>query len=78
MKFISALSMLLFMYGTPVADTNGSRLRNENGKFIVVQSYCGICADKNTSCRLACNGAGTCLQACDDQYKECVRQNCRR
>ena len=78
MKLISALGMLLCMYGTSLADINATRLRNENGKIIVVQSYCGICANNNTSCRLACTGAGTCIQGCDDQYRECARQNCRR
>jgi hypothetical protein len=78
MKLISALGMLLCMYGTSLADINATRLRNENGKIIVAQSYCGMCANTNTSCRLACNGAGTCIQACDDQNRECARQNCRR
>ena len=45
------------------------------GKTIVAQSYCGICAEANTSCRLGCNGAGACIQACNDHYRDCLRQN---
>jgi hypothetical protein len=78
MKLVTALGILLFMCGTSLADANATRLRIESGKIIVAQSNCGICADNNSSCRQQCNGAGVCIQACDDQYRDCLRQNfCR-
>jgi hypothetical protein len=78
MKCVMALGMLFLMTSTSLANANASRFRIENGKIIVAQSYCGMCADNRTSCRLACNGAGACIQACDDQYRDCREQNCRR
>jgi hypothetical protein len=67
--------MLLFMSGASFADANATRFQIANGKIIVAQSYCGICADGNTACRLGCNGAGACLQACNDKYRDCLRAN---
>jgi hypothetical protein len=78
MKFFMGLGILLQFTSTSLADANASRFRIENGKVVVAQSYCGMCADSRTSCQLGCNGGGTCIQACDDQYRECTRQNCRR
>jgi len=78
MKCVIALAMLFLMTSTSSADANVNRFRMENGKIIVAQSYCAMCADSATSCRLRCNGSGTCIQACDDQYRECARENCRR
>jgi hypothetical protein len=46
--------------------------------FIVAQSYCATCADTAATCRGKCNGAGRCIQACDDAFRDCVDQNCRR
>jgi hypothetical protein len=78
MKFVAALGMLLFMSGASLADANATHLKIENGRIIVAQSNCGICANNNSSCRQQCNGAGGCIQACDDQYRDCLRQNfCR-
>jgi hypothetical protein len=76
MKFISAAIVLISMCGASLADGNASRFKIENGRFIVAQSYCGMCADSATSCRLACNGAGACIQACDDKLRDCREQNC--
>jgi hypothetical protein len=78
MKSVLAFGMLLLMTSTSLADANASRLRIENGKIIVAQSYCDMCANSATSCRLGCNGSGTCIQACEDQYRDCARANCRR
>ena len=74
MKFVTALGMLLMMSGTSLADADGTRFKIENGKIVVAQSYCGICAINDSSCRLQCNGAGVCIQACDAQYRDCRRQ----
>jgi hypothetical protein len=76
MKCVMALGMLLLMTGTSWADANASRFRIENGKIVVAQNYCGMCADSRTSCQLGCNGAGACIQACDGQYRDCRAQNC--
>jgi hypothetical protein len=76
MKCFLALSMLLIMNGTPLANTNVNHFRVENGKIVVAQSYCAICADNRTSCQLGCNGAGACIQSCDDRYRDCREQNC--
>ena len=74
MKFVTAFGMLLMMGGTSLADANAIRFKIENGKIVVAQSYCGICVINDSSCRLQCNGSGTCIQACDDQYIACRRQ----
>jgi hypothetical protein len=76
MRCVTALGILLIMTSTSWADSNAGRFRIENGRLIVAQSYCGMCADAATSCRLGCNGSGTCIQACDDQLRECRWQNC--
>ncbi|SHM85130.1 hypothetical protein [Bradyrhizobium lablabi] len=75
MKLAAAVAILLLMGGVSLAD-NASRFKIENGEFIVAQSYCRMCDDSATSCRLACNGSGTCLQACDDKLRDCREQNC--
>jgi hypothetical protein len=77
MKCVMALAMLLLITSTSSPDENANRFIRENGKITVAQSYCAMCADSTTSCRLRCNGSGTCIQACDDQYRECARENCR-
>jgi len=78
MKLITALCIQLLMVGASIADINATSLTIKNGKFIVAQSYCGMCADAATACRIKCNGSGTCIQACDDDFRDCVDQNCRR
>ena len=78
MKLAAALCMLFLMTGTSFAENNATGLTIRNGRFVVAQSYCGMCADKATACRIKCNGSGTCLQACDDGYRDCVNQNCGR
>jgi hypothetical protein len=76
MKFIGAAIMIFSMCGVSLADSNASRFKIERGRIIVAQSYCGMCADSATSCRSGCNGAGTCIQACDDKFRDCRDQNC--
>jgi hypothetical protein len=77
-KLVAALCLLLFMTGTSLANPNATIIEIKGGKFRVAQSYCGMCADKASACRIGCNGSGTCIQACDDDYRNCVDQNCRR
>ena len=76
MKFIGAAILIFSMCGVSLADSNASRFKIERGRIIVAQSYCGMCADSAASCRLGCNGAGTCIQACDDKFRDCRDQNC--
>jgi hypothetical protein len=76
MKRSMVLVLLLFLTSTSLADANASRFRIENGKILVAQTYCGLCADTRIACQLGCNGAGACIQACDDQYRDCREQNC--
>ena len=76
MRFLLAVVTVLSLSGVSLADTNVSRFKMENGRIIVAQTYCGMCSDSATACRLACNGAGTCIQACDDRLRECREQNC--
>jgi hypothetical protein len=76
MKYVAGLGILLLIAGPSFADA--SRFRIENGKVVIAQSACGICDNNRTSCVLACNGGGACIQACDNQYMDCTRENCRR
>ena len=76
MRFLIAAITVLSMSGASLADKNASQFRIDNGKIILAQSYCGICFDNATACRLACNGSGTCIQACDDALRDCREQNC--
>ena len=78
MKPVTALCMLFLMTGASLAENNATNLKFRNGKFVVAQTYCGLCADNATACRVKCNGSGTCIQACDDAFRDCVDQNCRR
>lgn len=77
MRIVVTLCALLMMSGTSLADTNATRLKIENGRIVVAQSYCAMCSDARTSCTINCNGAGTCIQNCDYDYRTCVEQNCR-
>lgn len=73
MRFALVAGMLLLMCGASFAEA--ARFKIADGKFIVAQSYCGICVDSNRSCQLGCNGSGACIQACDLEYRDCLRQN---
>ncbi len=72
MKFVTALCLLPFMAGISFADNNATSLKLRNGNFKVAQSHCGMCADNATACRIKCNGSGTCIQACDDAFRDCI------
>jgi len=76
MKFVTVAGVLLLLSGASAAETKASLIQAKSRAIVVAQSYCAMCADSNTSCRLTCNGSGTCIQACDDQLRECRRQNC--
>ena len=76
MKFMIAAVTLLSTSSAALAGENASRFRIDNGRIVVAQSYCGMCADSATACRLACNGAGACIQTCQDQLRDCREQNC--
>lgn len=79
MKLLLATSMLIaLLQGTCQAEINGTRLQLKDGRFIVAQSYCAMCADARTTCVLKCNGAGGCIQQCGDDFRSCQQQNCGR
>jgi hypothetical protein len=78
MKLLTALWILVLLTSTSLAEPNATSIEIKNGKFRVAQSYCAMCADKSSACRIACNGSGTCIQACDDDYRNRTDQNCRR
>lgn len=76
MRCVAAVCAVLFMASASLAADIRSEVLHE--KTLIAQSTCGICAEAHTSCRLGCNGAGVCIQACYDQYRDCLRQNfCR-
>jgi hypothetical protein len=70
------LCAALVIGGSARADSNVTALRIVNGKIVVAQSYCKICDDQRTDCILRCNGAGTCVQKCDDDYELCRERAC--
>ncbi len=76
MRLITATVIAVLMWETSLAAGGATHIKFENGNLVVVQNYCAICVDNATACRLACNGSGTCIQACDDKLKECREQNC--
>ena len=75
MRLLAALCLLLLATELSFAENTATSLKLRNGTFVVAQSYCGMCADKATACRIACNGSGTCIQACDNDYRDCADQN---
>jgi hypothetical protein len=74
---IIAVFTLLITSGASLADTSASRFRVENGRIVVAQSYCRMCADDRTYCVTKCNGAGTCIQNCDYDFQLCRERNCQ-
>jgi hypothetical protein len=74
----AVLGMLLMLNTPSLADENATRFKVLNRGIVIAQSTCGMCDNSRTSCVLTCNGGGICIQACDNQYNECVRANCRR
>jgi len=75
MRHVTALCVMLFVTGASPGGVAGDRSQVDHRKTVVAQNYCGLCAETNTSCRLGCNGAGTCIQTCNDRYSDCLRQN---
>ena len=73
---ISVCSLLL-IGGTSFAETNATPAKVKNGKIVIAQSYCRMCFDARESCILRCNGAGLCIQRCNDDLEDCIEQNCR-
>ena len=78
MKLLTALWMLVITTCASLANPNATSIEMKNGKFRVAQSYCAMCADKASTCRIGCNGSGLCIQACNDEFRDCIEQNCRR
>jgi hypothetical protein len=76
MKFLTLYAVLLTS-GCAFAGTNPVPLKFVNGKIILAQSYCSTCGDQRTDCVLKCNGAGTCIQNCDDDYLLCRERTCQ-
>ena len=76
MKFLIAVATILSMSAVSLADNNATQFKIDKGRVIVAQTYCRICFDNATACRLSCNGSGTCIQACDDALSDCREQNC--
>lgn len=74
---IAAATMIILTCGASLADSNATRFTIQSGRIVVAQSYCAMCFDSASSCRLGCNGSGACIQACDDQLRDCREQNCR-
>jgi hypothetical protein len=76
MKFIVLWTMLVAS-GPVLAASNATALQFVDGKIVVAQSYCRICGDQRTECVLRCNGAGACVQNCDNDYQLCTERACR-
>jgi hypothetical protein len=76
MRFLIAVATVLAMSTVSLADNNASQFKIDNGRIILAQTYCGICSDNATACRLACNGSGACIQGCDDALRDCRELNC--
>jgi hypothetical protein len=62
--------------GDSLTATNATRLEIRHGKFQLAQTYCQMCRDARTTCILKCNGAGTCIQRCEDEFLDCIEYNC--
>jgi MinD superfamily P-loop ATPase len=78
MRGILALSII----GLWLCEANGAelmasyRLDRPNATF--AQSYCAMCAEDRTACTIKCNGAGACIQACDNDFLLCRERACGR
>jgi hypothetical protein len=76
MKFF-VLWTALVTSGPALAGSNATALQIVDGRIVVAQSYCRICDDQRTDCALRCNGAGVCIQNCDNDYQLCREQACQ-
>jgi hypothetical protein len=70
--------LLLMLSEALGAESTYTNLRNHSQRVIIAQSFCAICKDERTYCVLKCNGSGTCIQICDDDYRLCVERACGR
>lgn len=78
MRIPGALCLaLLMLTGSGTIARSANTIRLENGKLVVAQSYCAMCANDRTTCVAKCNGAGACIQGCDNDYQLCVERACR-
>ena len=76
MKLLIACAMLLTS-GPAFAGVNQTAVKFVDGKIILAQSYCAMCGDQRTACILKCNGAGSCIQTCDNDYLLCRQVACQ-
>ncbi len=76
MKYVVFCVAVLLANGAALGE-NASPVLMRNGKIIVAQSRCGMCTDQRTECVVRCNGAGACIQGCDDDYQLCTERACR-
>ena len=78
MRGILALTIL----GLWLCEASGgeltARYRLDRPNATIAQSYCAMCADDRTACTLKCNGAGACIQACNDDFRLCRERACNR
>ena len=78
MRGILALTIL----GVWLCEASGAELtagyRLDRPNATIAQSYCAMCADDRTACIIKCNGAGACIQACDDDFRLCRERACYR
>lgn len=73
----TALVGLLASHSSFAETNSGARIRFAAGKIIVAQSYCKICSDQRLDCVVRCNGAGACIQNCDDDFRLCTERACQ-
>ena len=76
-----ALAMLgIFFMSSEVlgAEPNASNFQIRKGRMMIAQSFCEMCRNERTYCVIKCNGSGTCIQNCEDDYRLCVERACRR
>ena len=75
---VVGMQIILFFSCSALSQASANLYSVVNREIVVAQSYCEMCSSGRVSCQLGCNGAGKCIQTCDDQYRECRRQNCHR
>lgn len=78
MRAARAICLMLVAIACSSSVEAGENLaRFKNGKLIVAQSHCAMCRDERTACVIKCNGSGTCIGNCDNDYQLCVERACR-
>lgn len=71
------LVVTLLASGWAFSDADASALKFANGRIVVAQSYCALCESQHTECVLKCNGAGACIQNCDNDFQLCRERACQ-